>query len=103
MLVHVLRPITTALIVLRTCGEELLEEPFEHGFAEVEAEGRLVMRAKKARSTLRGGHGRVPRKPRPREGVVATIRVRRGSGVMAIGGVEMEEDICLESLPRLAS
>lgn len=37
---------------------------------------RLVIRAKKARSALRGGQGSVPQKPRPKEGVVATIKVK---------------------------
>lgn len=46
---------------------------------------RLVTRAKRARSGFRGGQGRVPRRPMPREGVVATIRVRGGSG----GGMEV--------------
>lgn len=46
-----------------------------------------MTRAKKARSAFRGGQGRVPRRPRPREGVVATIRVRGGTG----GGMEVEE------------
>ncbi len=36
----------------------------------------LVTRAKKASSVLSGGQGRVPRNPKPREGVVARIRVR---------------------------
>ena len=48
-----------------------------------EGGGRLVMRAKKARSDLRGGQGREPRRPIPREGVVATMRVsgrRAGRG-----------------------
>lgn len=49
--------------------------------------GRLVTRAKKARSDFRGGQGRVPRRPRPREGVVATIRVTGGRG----GGMEVDE------------
>lgn len=41
---------------------------------------RFVTRAKNARSAFRGGQGRVPRRPMPREGVVATIRVKVGSG-----------------------
>lgn len=40
----------------------------------------MVTRAKKARSGFRGGQGRVPRRPMPRAGVVATMRVRRGRG-----------------------
>lgn len=48
--------------------------------------GRLVTRAKKARSDLRGGQGREPRRPMPRVGVVATIRVRGGRGE---GGIEV--------------
>lgn len=47
---------------------------------------RFVTRAKKARSALRGGQGSAPRKPRPREGVVATIRVK---GTMAMLGWRM--------------
>lgn len=43
-----------------------------------EGGARLVTRAKKARSAFRGGQGRVPRKPRPREGVVATMSVKGG-------------------------
>lgn len=42
--------------------------------------GRLVTRAKKARSGFRGGQGRVLRRPMPRWGVVATMRVRGGRG-----------------------
>ena len=49
---------------------------------------RLVTRAKKARSALRGGQGRVPFRPMPPVGVVATIRVRRGRGMGGIGGGE---------------
>lgn len=37
-----------------------------------------MTRAKKARSAFSGGHGRVPRKPRPSEGVVATMSVKDG-------------------------
>lgn len=40
----------------------------------------MVTRAKKARSGFRGGQGRVPRRPMPREGVVATMRVSGGRG-----------------------
>lgn len=49
-----------------------------------------MTRAKKARSDFRGGQGRVPRRPMPREGVVATMRVRlgRGGGIGG-GGVGM--------------
>lgn len=45
-----------------------------------------MTRAKKARSHFKGGQGRAPRRPMPREGVVATIRVRGGRG----GGMEVE-------------
>lgn len=80
----------TALIGLRA--------PFEFGGREdevvVEEEegwrdgggGRLVTRAKKARSDFRGGQGREPRRPMPRVGVVATIRVRGGIVVDVRGG-----------------
>ena len=44
-----------------------------------------MTRAKKARSAFRGGQGRVPWRPMPREGVVATMRVRGGRG----GGIEV--------------
>lgn len=51
---------------------------------------RFVTRAKKLRSVFKGGQGRVPRRPMPREGVVATIRVRggrwRGGGIEVDGG-----------------
>lgn len=47
-----------------------------------------MTRAKKARSDFKGGQGRVPRRPMPREGVVATIRVRGGRG--RGGGMEDE-------------
>ena len=40
--------------------------------------GRLVTRAKNWRSAFRVGQGRVPRRPMPREGVEATMRVREG-------------------------
>lgn len=39
-----------------------------------------MTRAKKARSGFRSGQGRVPRKPRPRVGVVARMRVSGGRG-----------------------
>ena len=39
-----------------------------------------MTRAKKARSDFNGGQGRVPRRPMPREGVVATMRVSDGRG-----------------------
>lgn len=48
----------------------------------------MVTRAKKARSDFRGGQGRVPFRPMPPVGVVATIRVRRGRGRGGIGGGE---------------
>jgi hypothetical protein len=41
---------------------------------------RFVTRAKNARSACRRGQGRVLRKPIPRLGVVATIRVKGGRG-----------------------
>lgn len=47
-----------------------------------------MTRAKKARSVFRGGQGRVPRRPMPREGVVATMRVRGGRG----GGMVLDEE-----------
>lgn len=37
-----------------------------------------MTRAKKARSDFSGGQGRLPLKPRPSEGVVATMSVRGG-------------------------
>jgi len=49
--------------------------------------GRFVTRAKKARSAFRGGQGRVPRRPMPREGVVATMRVRGGRCGIDVAGV----------------
>lgn len=50
---------------------------------------RLVTRAKKARSGFRGGQGREPRRPMPRVGVVATMRVRGGrwGGMVVVGEV----------------
>ena len=42
--------------------------------------GRFVTLAKRARSAFRGGQGRVPRRPMPRWGVVATMRVKGGRG-----------------------
>ena len=51
--------------------------------------GRLVTRAKKARSDFRGGQGREPRRPMPRFGVVATIKVRDGKGGGMGGSVAM--------------
>lgn len=61
------------------------------GVLEVEGRrggGRFVTRAKKARSAFKGGQGRVPRRPMPREGVVATMRVRGGrGGIDVVGGV----------------
>ena len=50
-----------------------------------------MTRAKRARSGFRGGQGRVPRRPMPREGVVATMRVRGGrwGGGMVVGEVGM--------------
>ena len=52
--------------------------------------GRFVTRAKNARSDFRGGQGRVPRRPMPRVGVVATMRVSGGrGGGIGPGGVNM--------------
>lgn len=52
-----------------------------------------MRRAKRARSGFRGGQGRVPRRPMPREGVVATMRVSGGrgrwGGGMVVGEVGM--------------
>lgn len=48
----------------------------------------MVTRAKRARSDFRGGQGREPRRPIPRVGVVATIRVRGGREE---GGIEVGE------------
>lgn len=49
---------------------------------------RFVTRAKKARSGFRGGQGREPRRPMPRVGVVATMRVRDGrwGGMVVVVG-----------------
>lgn len=57
-----------------------------------------MTRAKKARSDLRAGQGREPRRPMPRLGVVATIRVRPGKAGMEVvveeeGEAEGEGDI----------
>ena len=40
----------------------------------------MVTRAKKRRSAFKSGQGRVPRRPIPRLGVLATIRVVEGGG-----------------------
>lgn len=53
---------------------------------------RLVTRAKKARSVFRGGQGRVPRRPMPRVGLVATMRVSGGRGRGGMG-VEVEVEV----------
>lgn len=53
--------------------------------------GRLVTRAKKRRSAFRGGQGRVPWRPMPKVGVVATIRVSGGRG--RGGGIVVGEDV----------
>lgn len=50
--------------------------------------GRFVTRAKNWRSDFNGGHGKVPRRPMPREGVDATMRVSGGRIVSKEGGVE---------------
>ena len=72
-------------------GTPLCEALFDGGRDVEDERGgtRLVTRAKKARSDLRGGQGRVPRRPMPRDGVVATMRVRDGSG--SEGGMEVGE------------
>ena len=73
MLDHVLRPISTTFIVWRATGGGDV-------WAEIDSGGAfLVTRAKNAISALSGGQGRVPRKPRPNEGVVATINVKGGN------------------------
>lgn len=64
----------------------VLHRGFEGEEAERWGGRRLVTRAKKARSAFRGGQGRVPRKPMPKDGVVATMRLRGGRGGI---GVEM--------------
>lgn len=75
-------------------------ETWSSGFKEERGRegggGRLVTRAKKARSDFSGGQGREPRRPMPRVGVVATIRVR-GGGIESedMGGGEPERDILL--------
>ena len=48
----------------------------------------MVRRAKRARSGFRGGQGRVPRRPMPKEGFVATMRLsgRRWWGGGMVGG-----------------
>lgn len=45
-----------------------------------------MTRAKNWRSGFKGGQGREPLRPMPREGVVATMRVRGGRGVSEVGG-----------------
>lgn len=86
---QVRRPMSTALMGVAAALSELEAESWGGevegwGGDELEGErragGRFVTRAKKARSAFRGGQGRVPRRPMPREGVVATIRVRGGRG-----------------------
>ena len=46
--------------------------------------GRFVTRAKRARSGFRGGQGREERRPMPRWGVVATMRVMGGRGGIGV-------------------
>ena len=77
----------TALIA-SALGAETWSSGFEE---EREGGGRLVTRAKKARSDFNGGQGREPRRPMPSVGVVATIRVRGGRG--DIGGIGGDGDI----------
>lgn len=88
MLSHVLRPMRTAFFTT------LVGVWLAAGVWVDVGGGRLVTRAKKARSDFRGGQGRVPRRPMPREGVVATMRVRggRGGGIGG-GGVGMVGEI----------
>lgn len=82
MLDHVLRPISTTFVVLRATGGGNV-------WAEIDSGGSfLVTRAKNAISALSGGQGRVPRKPRPNEGVVATINVK--GGIIGISEVREE-------------
>ena len=52
---------------------------------------RFVTLAKKARSAFRGGQGREPRRPMPKEGVVATMRVRGGSCGIGVGRSRLVE------------
>ena len=52
---------------------------------------RFVTRAKKARSLFSGGHGREPARPMPREGVVATMRVRGGKNGGIDGGAGCDD------------
>lgn len=73
----------TALIAL-AFAVETWSPGFEEERGGEEGGGRLVTRAKNARSDFNGGQGRQPRRPMPRVGVVATIRVRGGRG--GIGG-----------------
>lgn len=73
MLDQVFRPISTTFIVWRATGGGNV-------LAEIDSGGAfLVVRAKNAISVLSGGQGRAPRKPRPNEGVVATINVKGGN------------------------
>ena len=82
MLDHVFRPMSTAFIVLQATGGGNV-------LVEIDSGGTLlVTRAKNAISVLSGGQGRVPRKPRPNEGVVAKIKVRGGN----VGISEVSED-----------
>lgn len=93
MLDHVLRPISTAFIVCRVTGGGNVWVEFDIGSAF------LVTRAKNAISALSGGQGRVPRKPRPYEGVVATINVKGGNiGISEVRGQHLVVGIfpCME-------
>lgn len=85
---YVLRPMTTALrgvLVSWAVGSGVIV------VVDVgDGGGRLVTRAKNWRSALRGGQGREPLRPMPREGVVATMRVRGGRGGPEVGEGEVD-------------
>lgn len=89
---QVRRPMRTALIgglaslLVVGGGFGVVDEGWVLG-GVVGVGGRFVIRAKKARSAFRGGQGRVPRRPMPRVGVVATMRVRGGRGGIDAGSV----------------
>ena len=76
------------------------------GFFEVEVGGggggRFVTRAKRARSGFRGGQGREERRPMPRWGVVATMRVMggrgRGGGIGVVVVVVVVEGVGVEGV-----
>ena len=116
---HVLRPMRTAFIAFRTpwlpvAGVVLtgsaIDEPSLTATTESNEEllgrfgKRLVTRAKNARSAFRGGQGSVPRRPMPKEGVVATTMVKGGScgieagmgwvGLVMVPGAEQQACNC---------